>query len=164
MHFAKDREGSSGGSKIIEPLLDHARPPNASKPATSSLVKDKGKAVLVEQEYVASESILHGLILDSIPLASFGHIYAPIASTYLTPQLFPATTHTSLFSCTTLNVTQSLSLVSPLESFPSLPDGEADSSNLLAHSMDHDRDDDIFLELEDLHDFAISTESAKKKS
>ena len=63
MSIAKDRKGLTGGIKINEPLPNQAKPYNASKPFTFSLVKDKGKVVLVEDEPLANELNLMALFL-----------------------------------------------------------------------------------------------------
>jgi len=114
----KAREGSSGGLKIIEPILDQARPSNASRPITSPLVKDKGKAVLIEQDTMAKEPVPNGPFVEGIPLAPLGHVSALIVSACLTPKLLPTTTLMSPFSSTTLNATQALSPVPPLTVSP----------------------------------------------
>lgn len=72
-------------------------------------------------------------------------------------QIFPSGTQSTTFSSISPNVTQPLNPLSPILF------EESNSSHLFDDTMDHDGEEDIFLDLEDLHDPAISAYSSKKR-
>uniref|UniRef100_A0A7C9D9V6 Uncharacterized protein n=1 Tax=Opuntia streptacantha TaxID=393608 RepID=A0A7C9D9V6_OPUST len=138
-------------------------PPSAPNLVTSPLTKDKGKTVLVEDDSLPGQFQPQGPILDPIPRTSIGNLSPVNGSLRVPPQQLPAPTYPSPVRSSTLRATHPFSPVSPLERLPSLPNDEADSSALFTTVMDHDGDDEIFMDLEDLIDPAISSESSKKR-
>lgn len=150
-----------GGILIHEPVVNGSKSSTLPMPnEVSSLDKGKGKAVLVdltvcEDEHVSNRPILEGVpidISDTIPTFPIitGHPSLP-------PQIFPSVSSPLPLSSSSLNDSHPLNPMSPILF------EDNDSSLLFDNAMDHDGEDDTFLDLEDLTDSAISVQSSKKR-
>jgi len=126
------------------------------------LAKDKGKAVFEDYDPLPGKFPSSAPVLAAIPKAPIGNLSPAAGLSPLSTQPLPTPIHTSPYRAAPLPATHPLSAVSPLEKFPSLPEEETDSSALFTTILDPDGEDEIFMELEDLPDPAISTESSKK--
>ncbi|KAJ8431322.1 hypothetical protein Cgig2_013538 [Carnegiea gigantea] len=120
---------------------------------------DKGKVVLVEEDINHENTTIGEPILEGIPV---GVVYAGTLP-LLPHKIIPLLTSTNFFSGTSFEGTQVLCPTSPLDRVIS-PNQEGDSgSQGFENAMDYGEEgNDMYLELEDLNNPVVSTESSKK--
>ena len=153
------------GTHISEPVNSPTAPANPLPPKeTSPALNDKGKAVLVD------ENCKH-----SVTLPGFGPSLVPPCSPVVAPTFRPTAITPGLGPA----VAPSPSPISPMvvglpcasptsllqaTEVLSSPSNDTPSDHFSAEEfMDQDGTDDFFLDLDDLHDPAISSDSAKKR-
>ncbi|KAJ8442664.1 hypothetical protein Cgig2_003708 [Carnegiea gigantea] len=125
----------------------------------SPLSGEKGKAVMVKAATIHEDATIAEPIIEGIPA---GGVYARSLS-LLPHEIFPPVAFTAQFSGTSFEGTQVLSPTSPLDTVIS-PNHEGDSGSPCSeYAMDFEKEgNDMYLELEDLNEPMVSTESSKK--
>lgn len=148
--LSKDRKGFSGGIRIKEPI---PQGPNSSPSSNSSaapmLHNDKGKGKSVVVDLTFSDDL-------NPPMVSGVLSAAPILPMPTLP-IIPPPSQTLPLSSASHASSFHPSPVSPMYY------DDADGSPMFAQLMDQEGDDDIFMDLEDLHDSALSSDSSKKR-
>jgi len=150
-----------GGVRIfeLEPSLHPLRFSHGvtAIPPSSS---DKGKVVVVKEVPIHDKPGIVEPILEGIPVMEASSGSFPL----LLHKIVPSLTSSTIFSSTTLEGTHVLSPTSPLDRITS-PNQEGESSSQgLVTAMDYEDDaNDLYLELKDLNDPILSTDSSKKR-
>jgi len=159
------KNSSPLGIRLAEPRIVSASPPAPAAPKLADPgMKDKGKAILLPESLLQPAASQDGLpapvgpcspksgpILKSIapPLTVAPSVTSLPNPPSPAPAVLPVASPTSPLQATEI-------FSSPSSASPSIhPDGE--------DLMEQDGDEDLFLDLEDLNEPAISTDSAKKR-
>jgi len=146
---------------LVSPAIPAESPPPE---VTSPAVIDKGKAILVNvdcKHSVPNDGISPPIVVQYSPSAA-----SPLRPSFLAQAVVPVVVTSPLPSSPVVVGLPAASPTSPLQATEvfSSPSNVTPSDHYSAEDfMEQDGTEDFFLELDDLYDPAISTDSAKKR-